>query len=246
VLLIVSTVVFARAIGLFAGHRSPRRGPLNRGFEPSIYAAWLWLFVGLAAGPFWTLQASLGGARESVLVADFARHAVAFGFVTQMIIGVASRVVPVFTGHRLWSPRIRAVAFWLINLSVAIRGLQVVVGTGHWPEAWPLIAASGPPGVAAVLLFAINIVMTVRAEAPELSAPAPGAELADWLVGRILTIPGALDVLLDAGFAPLANPVMRATFAATITLRQACRLRNVPLEPLIARIRSLENLPPAR
>jgi hypothetical protein len=195
------------------------------------------------AGPLYTLCAIGLRGHDSIVIGDFSRHAIAFGFITQMIMGVASRVVPVFTGHQLWSPGIRGLAFWLINLSVGIRAMQAVVALGYWPDAWPLIAWSGPPGVAAMLLFTVNIMMTVRAGAPAAAETGTGgqpADLPDRTIARVLEIPGALEVLLDAGFLPLRNPAMRAAFASTVTLRQACRLRHVALEPIVARIRPLD------
>ncbi|HCV27581.1 MAG TPA: hypothetical protein DGB32_04590, partial [Dehalococcoidia bacterium] len=39
---------------------------------------------------------------------------------TQTIMGVMSRVLPVFTGNPFWSVRARTASFVLLNLSVAI------------------------------------------------------------------------------------------------------------------------------
>jgi len=41
-------------------------------------------------------------------------------------------------------------------------------------------------------------------------------------------LPGALDVLLEHGFAPLAQPPVRRMLAPTVTLEQAIRLRGLP------------------
>jgi hypothetical protein len=62
----------------------------------------------------------------------------------------------------------------------------------------------------------------------------------DRLVADVLLIPGALDVLVRAGFTPLLQPALRATLARTVTLRQACRLRGIALEPLAAELRARE------
>lgn len=43
-------------------------------------------------------------------------------------------------------------------------------------------------------------------------------------------VPGSLEVLLDHGFAPLAQPAMRRMLAPTVTLEQAMRLRALPDE----------------
>lgn len=239
VALLVAIPTFAASLGVF-GRRSPPEGDLDRGYEPYLYAAWAWLFVGIATGPAWTLGAVVQGRYGSITMLDFSRHAVAFGFITQMIMGVASRVVPVFTGHPLWSPGARTLAFWLLNAALLIRGLEAVVAAGYWPERWALIALSGPLAVAAVSLFAVNVVLTVWSrDAVPARLPSGAPTLADRTVADLLQIPGALEVLVKAGFTPLQNPALRATFARTITLGQACRMRGIALEPLATQLDAL-------
>jgi uncharacterized protein involved in response to NO len=111
------------------------------------------------------------GAGDSLLLLDMSRHALAFGFATQMVLGVASRVVPNFTGKPLWSPRVRDAIFYLVNASMLVRALEVPIAFGFVPGVWHVIAWSGPLGVAAMVLFATNIMMTVRQEAAPLSQP---------------------------------------------------------------------------
>jgi hypothetical protein len=50
-------------------------------------------------------------------------------------------------------------------------------------------------------------------------------------------------VLVEAGFTPLKNPMMRAAMAGSVTLRQACGLKGIALEPLAARIEALQRKP---
>lgn len=234
----VAVVMFSWCLGV---KPLPRvRHDVEGGYQRYISAAWVWLFVAVIVGPVWTLVAAARGSVVPPLVTDFARHALAFGFVTQVIMGVATRVLPVFTGHALWSPRARTVAFYLLNIAVALRALEVVVSVGLIPAAWPLIAVAGPPAVAAVVLFACNVVFTIYGRpAIALAQTAPVA-IEDRRVGDILGIPGALESLVGAGFTPLRNPAMRTALAGTVTLRQACGMRNVPLEPIVARLAELE------
>ncbi len=253
--LLAAVPAFTYRLGVFGTRESSAADP-HRGYERYIFAAWAWLFVALATGPLWTIGALALGRYGSVTMLDFSRHALALGFVTQMIMGVASRVLPVFTGRRLWSTRVRTAGFWLINTSVGLRGLEALVATGTWADAWPLIALSGPPAVAALALFALNVTMTMKGDGaaerattadlkahPTANGPRRrGAEppaLADWVVADLLEIPSALEVMVAAGFAPLQNPALRAALARTVTLRQACRLKGVPLEPLVSRLTEL-------
>lgn len=167
--LLVAASSLALASGVLAFSWSLGVRPLPRvrhdvegGYQRYIVAAWVWLVVALLVGPLWTLAAAVSGSAVPPLGADFARHALAFGFITQVMMGVASRVLPAFTGHALWSPRARTAAFYLLNLSLAVRALEAVVSVGLLPAAWPLIALAGPPAVAAVVLFACNVVFTMR------------------------------------------------------------------------------------
>lgn len=176
VLLISSVPGYTASLGLFAGSPQPVGCGMHNpqdGWQRYVFAAWAWLLISLALGPGWTLAMfARGSAVESILLFDFAQHAMAFGFATQMVLGVASRVVPNFTGHALWSPKVRTVAFWCLNGSMAFRALEVPVGLGFWLPAWPYIACSGPLGVAALALFALNILMTVHGRQASSGVPA--------------------------------------------------------------------------
>ena len=62
-----------------------------------------------------------------------------------------------------------------------VRALEVPIGFGAWPDAWNLIAWSGPLGVLAMLLFAMNIMMTVRQQ--------PSASPENYRPSRMPTVP---------------------------------------------------------
>jgi len=225
---------------IFAAREAPP-GAVDRGFEKFVAAAYAWLLVGLLCGPAWSAAAVVVGVPMPALVLDFGRHAVTLGFLTQMIIGIATRIIPVFSGKNLWSPRWREATFYVLNAAVLVRGLQVVVELGGPEAAWPWIALSGVLGLAAFAGFALNLAMTLAGRG---TAPArPGVSMvtpsADSVVADLLTIPGALDLLVARGFAPLRNPLMRATMAHTVTLGQACRMRGVAVEALVEELRAL-------
>ena len=238
-------VVTAFALVLQIGVLGPReRGAADDGgYAKFIVAAYAWLLLALLFAPAWSAVAALGGAGVPALLFDFGRHAFTLGFLTQMIIGVATRIVPVFTGAPLWSPKTRDATFALLNAAVVARALQVVVELAGSDAVWPYISLSGAFGLAAFVAFALNVFMTIRSRPPvAASATAPAAGTtpsADALVADLLTIPGALDLLVARGFRPLSNPAMRAAMAGTVTLRQACRIHGVDVEPLIAELRTL-------
>lgn len=47
------------------------------------------------------------------------------------------------------------------------------------------------------------------------------------------SLPELLDILVDLGFKPLANPAMRQSVGKVVTLKQGCKLINLPLEQLV-------------
>ncbi|HLR45762.1 MAG TPA: DUF1858 domain-containing protein [Deinococcales bacterium] len=60
------------------------------------------------------------------------------------------------------------------------------------------------------------------------AAAAQQSGLLDRKVAAIIAAhPGALDVLIEGGFGPLANPVARKALAHTVTLRQAFAIRGL-------------------
>ena len=55
---------------------------------------------------------------------DAARHTFTIGFVTLVIIGMSFRILPVFSGKTLWSPRLAVATYALVLLGTAMRLLQ--------------------------------------------------------------------------------------------------------------------------
>jgi len=68
---------------------------------------------------------------------------------------------------------------------MAFRALEVPIGLGVWPRAESYIAWSDPLGVLAMVLFAMNIVMTVwQRPAPLLQPAVPARALQPSPIGR--------------------------------------------------------------
>lgn len=60
----------------------------------------------------------------------------------------------------------------------------------------------------------------------------------DSIVADVIdTWPATLPILVEAGFTPLQNALLRRTLARTITLARACSMQGIDLEKLIARLR---------
>jgi hypothetical protein len=239
VMLALATGAFLLRLGIL-GSWENQTTVGDRGYEKFMVSAYAWLLVALVCTPVWSAVMALAGGPTPALVLDFGRHAFTLGFLTQIIMGVAARLVPVFAGMPLWSTGWRDITFYLLNTAIVARGLEVLVEVAGLTEAWPYISLSGLLGVGAFTAFTINVFMTVRAH-PSTVTPAPtgGEPTADNLVADLLTIPGALELLVSRGLRPLQNPEMRKAMAPTVTLRQACRIHNIELEPLLAELYKL-------
>lgn len=162
VALLVAFPAVAACFGLAGPRQAWTARGVNRDLARHVLFAWAWLWVGLAAGPLATLLALADGDTGSATLLDFSRHTIGVGFAAQLVIGIGGRFVPAFTGRTVWSARGHRAGFWLLNLGVALRGLEAVMASGLWVGAWPWIALSGPPVLAAFLLFALNLGAALR------------------------------------------------------------------------------------
>jgi heme/copper-type cytochrome/quinol oxidase subunit 1 len=87
-------------------------------------------------------------------------HMMMLGFVLMIIYGVGLHVIPRFGGYPLRSERVAMVQFWLANA-----GLPLMVAGWVIYDNW-LTALGGALTVAAMALFGINMLLTVRWRSP--------------------------------------------------------------------------------
>jgi hypothetical protein len=156
------------------------------------------------------------------------RHAITVGFISLMIVGVASRVVPTLNGvdirrlTPLWGP------FLLLNVGCALRVVAQTL-TDFTPHAFPVAGLSGLLEVTGLALWGIHLwaVMAGRARLRRsVTVPyVPGTPIeAGHTVGEVLERhPELLETFLALGFRPLANPLLRRTVARHVSIGQACR-----------------------
>lgn len=156
-LLLLGFAALTHAIGVFGAGiaHQPLRGHA-RLTRIGVRSAFLWAFVGLAI-----IAAGTVGVASSYLQVSAARHALALGFVSLMIYAVASRALPAFLDRRSWSPRLQVGTLAVANVGVALRvGPQLFEGTGAPSDA--LVGVSGILAYIALVLFALNVIRTVR------------------------------------------------------------------------------------
>ena len=152
--LAVFAILAAASLRVFSRPRFvlPQLSPLA-----FVRAAHVWLGVSLAmlvAGPFWS---SLVGLPFSHAWHGATRHAITVGFVSLMMVGVASRVAPRPVGSGAAAEAMPLAPFILLNLGCALRVTQQVL-TDLTPVAFPTAGASGLLEVAGLVWWASWIV----------------------------------------------------------------------------------------
>lgn len=237
----LGALAFVRALHLY--ERAPRPpGPGQpRGHEAYVRTAYGWLLFSLGLGAALALREALAGAAPSAGAAAAARHALALGFLSLLLFGMASRIVPVFGGVALWGRQLLAPLYVAFNLGVVLRVAGELAGSAD-SLGRGLVAVSGLLGYGGLAAFALVLWRTLDARPavalPLLTARAhAGAQLltSELTVADVLARwPATLPVFLAHGFTPLANPALRAALAPRVTVAQAARMKGVDLAALLA------------
>lgn len=221
--------------------------PLPRDYEKFVYQAYGWLAVAtVMIAAFTAYQVFTTRMVPHAMMGAY-RHALTVGFITLMIMGYSNRILPVFTGHQLYSTRLLNVSFLFITLGnflrVTFQGLTVPFG-----EKMFLVAGtSGYFELIALSLFAYNLVATIEGRgdvrAKETTARRSGPIAATWTVAQVLnSYPATLDVFLNFGYSHLRNPVVRKTMAHTVTVEQAARMKNLDPQLLVTTLNQVREV----
>lgn len=223
-----------------------------------LRAAYVWLFISLALlvllpvyqfGLLAQLAPESAAARMGFSHAYYGaiRHAITVGFVSLMIVGVASRVVPTLNGvpasqlTRLWAP------FVLLNVGCALR-VSGQIMTDLTASAFPVAGVSGLLEVTGLALWGAHLWAVMagwHSPANEDEALPLGTTItAKHAVGVVLErYPHLLETFLAFGFAPLAAAAARATVARHVTLAAACRWQGTDLATLLATLNARRTAP---
>jgi uncharacterized protein involved in response to NO len=246
--LLAAVALYLWALRLFAPAALPvAEMGTGRGWARAIRLAYIFLVIGLVILTVGTARAALAGTAVPWGVMGAARHALALGFVTLLIVGMASRVIPVFAGKPLW----RA---WMVDLATALLGLGtllrvVVEAVAPYGASVPTdlaLAASGPLAFAGLLAFAVNFTLTMVRRDPGAHLPPPSAGApprrplrADDLLAEALRLPGSVSLLVELGLTFLADPGHRAIAARSLTIAQAAVRGNQSPDRILAALNAL-------
>ncbi|HET6573200.1 MAG TPA: DUF1858 domain-containing protein [Fimbriiglobus sp.] len=224
-----------------------------------VRAAYAWLLVSLAmlvalpAYQFGILPALAPESHAAQIGFSHAyygatRHAITVGFISLMIVGVASKIVPTLNGvdprslTRLWLP------FALINLGCALRVAgQTATDLADW--VFPLAGVSGTLEVAGLAVWGVHLWRVMNGAYTDqrfVRREAAGRPIArgDYVVDVLDWHPELLPVFLEYGFRPLASPVLRRTAARGVTIGLACRFVGADEERFVAALNANRSAPP--
>ncbi|HET6316547.1 MAG TPA: NnrS family protein, partial [Chloroflexota bacterium] len=115
--------------------------------------------VGIAA-------AELLGRTTTLMQVSAARHLLAQGFLLPIIVLMAARILPGYSGHMLHRPRLLAGLVWSLLLGAGLRGMAELIG--GYANGWgPMVGIGGTLAVAAFVVFAIGLWRAIdRAPSP--------------------------------------------------------------------------------
>ena len=117
---------------------------------------------------------------------DAARHLFTVGFLNLVIVGMSFRILPVFSGKTLWSPRMAYATYGLILLASALRLLQYPAA--FRPALYGVGAWSGVAVVLGLILFMFNLMRTMRGGTPP-AARSPEAPASPKYPAFLSTLP---------------------------------------------------------
>ncbi|MEB2309795.1 MAG: DUF1858 domain-containing protein [Candidatus Brocadiaceae bacterium] len=231
----VGIFLFIYNLNLF-NRRKTVKNPTNlpTGFRKYIRVALVWLFISESAFLIFTIYESLSGEQVSHALFGAYRHAIFVGFISMMILGCASKMIPLSKGVKLCSTRLLNMTFIFINIGCVCRVVAQPLASHFYPSLYPIMGISGFLEYAAMFFFGINTWKTMRLNVEEETTEHIEVATANTNVYQLIKqYPQTLDILLDFGFKQLKNPLLRNTLARTISLGQAVQINPVNLEELL-------------
>lgn len=227
--------LFIYSLNLF-DNKKVVKNPVNlpTGFRKFIRAALIWLFVSESALLTYTIYEAVSGEHTSHALFGAYRHAIFIGFISMMILGCASKMIPLSKGVKLCSTRLLNATFILINVGCMFRVVSQPVASHLYPQLYALLGISGFIEYAAMFCFGINAWKTMQLDVQEEPSEQIRIATASTNVYQLIKqYPQTLEILIDFGFKQLKNPILRNTLARTISLGQAVQINPVNLEDLL-------------
>jgi hypothetical protein len=162
-------LVFIAAVSAVLGlhiflrsERPPKTQGIHGSFPVFVRLAYAWMLIASATS-IWALISDQSGG-----IFGASRHALTVGFISTMVFSIGQRVLPAFCGMRvLFSPSLMFASLLTLNIGCVIRvASEIAAYESNAAGAWKALPVSAILEMAAVTLFALNLLLTL------LSAPA--------------------------------------------------------------------------
>jgi uncharacterized protein involved in response to NO len=155
----MGAMIAVSAFHLFGrAERAAKTTGVHVSFPVFVRIAYIWLVIaaslGICAAYFDRANGWIGSSR----------HALTVGFVSTMVFAIGQRVLPAFAGMRvLYSPRLMFVCLLLLNMGCLLRvSSEILAYENYWSPAWKTLPVSAICELAAVTLFAVNMLLTFK------------------------------------------------------------------------------------
>jgi uncharacterized protein involved in response to NO len=223
-------LVAIRALRVFEpSERPPKRLGVYRHYPAFVRAAFGWLVVGSALGVLAEWLPAMPG------LPGAGRHAITVGFIATLIFAIGPRILPAFlNGRRLASPAAMGISLWLLMLGCTLRVASESLAYGFQNGAWKWLPVSAFIELAAVLVFAGNLMKTLLSPVPawfEATSVRPDLPLYFYLA----SFPETRRVLLAAGLKTLARA---REVPRSLTVAEAAAADGVPVELVLEHLRA--------
>jgi hypothetical protein len=102
------------------------------------------------------LAEGMGVTVPTLVELSAARHALAQGFLLPLIVLMAARILPGYSGQMMRQPLLLSAMMWTLLIGAALRFVAELFG-GYGPGWGALVALGGAMGVAAFIAFAVGL-----------------------------------------------------------------------------------------
>lgn len=202
---------------------------MDRSHERFIRVGYGWLAISLGIALF---QLVAEDPYSLHLLRGAANHGYTVGFVTMVIIGYSMKMIPVFTGNRIWSSVLTKWTFWLLNIGNTARiGFEILSITKS-TAIHGIVGFTGFLEVSALILFGVNIWATMTKEEVYEVKPIETFTGNETVFALTEQFPQTIPILKAAGFEKITNPLLRKTLGRAITVKKACEEQKVDFNSL--------------
>jgi hypothetical protein len=224
---ILSLRVFEKKVGDLDDVR------MDRSHERFIRVGYAWLTISLGIALF---QLMAKDPYALHMLRGAANHGYTVGFVTMLMIGYSMKMIPVFTGNQIWSSALTNWTFWLLNIGNTTRiGFEILSITKN-PTIHHIVGFTGFLEVTALILFGINIWVTMTKEEVYEEKPIEVFTGNETVFALTEQFPKTIPILKEAGFEKITNPLLRKTLGRAITIKKACEEQKVDFYSLKPKI----------